>query len=180
VLVVVRHAAWPSAHARLGARDRGGLVCVGAIAAIATSCHVVRGRPDIALAIWAEKPISGLAVERVFDLETIRSELPLDRFRPAVRKGAAHRDLVVVTFENVRADRTPPYGGNAEMPALAALAARGTVFKWAFTPSNISPRAIPSMITGFAPHRVRGTWNGSAVQLDPRHVVLAERLRAGG
>jgi arylsulfatase A-like enzyme len=54
------------------------------------------------------------------------------------------------------------------------------VFDWAFSPSNVTRRSIPSMITGVSPNRVRGRVVGWALRMDPRHIVLAERLRAGG
>src|SRR5690606_16011139 len=72
------------------------------------------------------------------------------------------------------------YGGPAEMPLLRELAARGTVFEWAFAPSNVTRRSIPSMITGLRPNRVRGRVVCWALRLDPRHVLVAERLLAGG
>ena len=66
------------------------------------------------------------------------------------------------------------------MPLLRELAARGAVFDWAFAPSNVTRRSIPSMVTGLAPNRVRGRVVGWALRVDPRHVLLAERMRAGG
>jgi len=80
----------------------------------------------------------------------------------------------------VRADHTPPYGGRADMPALAGLAARGAVFDRALAPSNVTRRSVPSIVTGLGPDRVRGRVVGWALRIDPRHVVLAERLRAAG
>jgi choline-sulfatase len=80
----------------------------------------------------------------------------------------------------VRADHTPPYGGDALMPALGDLAKRGTVFDWAFAPGNVTRRSIPSIALGLSPTRVRGRVVGWALRLDPRHVLLAERLQAGG
>jgi arylsulfatase A-like enzyme len=66
------------------------------------------------------------------------------------------------------------------MPVLRDLGARGAVFEWAYAPSNAPGRSLASIATGTAPNRVRGTDVGAALQLDPRHVVLAERLRAAG
>jgi arylsulfatase A-like enzyme len=80
----------------------------------------------------------------------------------------------------VRADHTPPYGGQADMPALRDLAARGTVFDWTFSPGNVTRRSIPSIVLGLSPTRVRGRVVGWALRVDPRHVLLAERLRAAG
>ena len=87
---------------------------------------------------------------------------------------------MLVTIDTVRADHTPPYGGKAEMPVLRELGARGTVFTWAFAPSNVTRRSIPSIVIGLQPNRVRGRVVGWALRVDPRHVLLAERLRAGG
>ena len=36
------------------------------------------------------------------------------------------------------------------------------------------------MVTGLAPNRVRGRVVGWALRIDPRHVLVAERLLAGG
>jgi len=87
---------------------------------------------------------------------------------------------VLVTIDTVRADHTPPYGGTAEMPILRELGRRGAVFTWAFAPSNVTRRSIPSMVIGLPPHRIRGRVVGWALRVDPRHILLAERLRAGG
>jgi arylsulfatase A-like enzyme len=106
--------------------------------------------------------------------------MSLAAFRPAARAGSPHPDIILVTIDTVRADHTPPYGGQAEMPLLREMAARGTVFEWAFAPSNVTRRSIPSMVTGLAPNRVRGRVVGWALRIDPRHVVVAERLLAGG
>jgi len=51
---------------------------------------------------------------------------------------------------------------------------------YAFAPSNVTRRSIPSIVTGLQPNRVRGRVVGWALRIDPRHVLLAERLRAGG
>jgi arylsulfatase A-like enzyme len=72
------------------------------------------------------------------------------------------------------------YGGNAEMPALMALAARGVVFDWAFSPSNSARRSLPAMLIGLGAERIHGTPIGDALHIDPRHVTLAERLAAAG
>jgi arylsulfatase A-like enzyme len=54
------------------------------------------------------------------------------------------------------------------------------VFERALSPSNVTRRSIPSIVTGLAPNRVHGRVVGWALRIDPRHVVLAERMRAGG
>ncbi|MFN0247786.1 MAG: sulfatase [Kofleriaceae bacterium] len=137
-------------------------------------------RPASALGVWGDQPIAGVVVERVFSLDRIRGALPLDDYRPVARPGQRPRDVVVVLIDTLRADRTPPYGGTAEMPVLAALGERGAVFHWAFSPSNVTRRSVPTMLTGTSPDRVRGRVVGWGLRLDPRHILVAERLRAAG
>lgn len=178
---LVAHAAWPrAANVRRARTITGTALGVATVAAIAIALSTVRWRPALTLEIWGEQPVAGMAIERMFDLYRIRADISLAEFRPVDRPGAEHPDIVLVTIDTVRADHTPPYGGRAAMPVLEGLGARGTVFEWAFSPSNVTRRSIPSMVIGLHPHRVRGRVVGWALRVDPRHVLLAERLRAGG
>jgi arylsulfatase A-like enzyme len=136
--------------------------------------------PGVTLTIWGERPVAGLAIEWLFDTDAIRADLSLADIRPVARPGAPHHDLILITIDTTRADRTPPYGGPADMPTLRELGQRGAVFEWAFAPSNVTRRSIPSMVIGTAPNRVRGRVIGWALRVDPRHVFVAERLAAGG
>jgi len=147
---------------------------------IALAVYTWRSRPAVTLAVWGDMPVAGLLIDAVLDLDAIRDEVSLDAFRPTARQGERQPDLVLITIDTVRADRTPPYGGPAEMPFFAKLAERGAVFDWAFSPSNVTRRSIPAMMTGIQPNRVRGRVIGWALRIDPRHVMVAERLRAGG
>jgi arylsulfatase A-like enzyme len=151
-----------------------------ATAAIVLALVTWRTRPAVTLAIWGDMPVAGLLIDAAFDLDAIRDGISLDAFRPTGQPGASHPDIVLITIDTVRADHTPPYGGRAEMPFLARLAERGAVFEWAFAPSNVTRRSIPSMMTGIQPDRVRGRVVGWALRIDPRHVMVAERLRAAG
>jgi membrane-anchored protein YejM (alkaline phosphatase superfamily) len=168
-------------HRFARARRIAGIV-LGAAAAvlIGMAVYALQARPALTLSIWGEQPIAGLAIDKLFDLDAIRARMSLAQFRPVEQPGSPHPDIILITIDTVRADRTPPYGGPAEMPLLRELAARGTVFEWAFAPSNVTRRSIPSMITGLTPNRVRGRVVGWALRLDPRHVLVAERLLAGG
>jgi len=156
----------------------GGAAAIAAV--LATALATAIARPSLTLEIWGDRPLAGIAIEGVFSLESIRGRIPLAEFRPVARPAAAHPDVLLITIDTVRADHTPPYGGRAEMPALRELGTRGIVFDRAYAPSNVTRRSIPSMVTGIAPNRVRGRVVGWALRLDPRHVVLAERMRAGG
>jgi arylsulfatase A-like enzyme len=175
------HAAWR----RIGRFRRAhwitGVVLGGAAAGLlGCAFYTLHVRPALTLAIWGERPIAGLAIDKLFDLDSIRAGVSLSEFRPVAKPGSPHPDIILITIDTVRADHTPPYGGSAEMPLLRELGARGTVFEWAFAPSNVTRRSIPSMVTGLAPNRVRGRVVGWALRIDPRHVLLAERLLAGG
>ncbi len=151
-----------------------------ALAAIGFALIARVTRPSLAIEIWGERPLAGAAVEVLYDIDAIRADISLAEFRPVDRPGAAHPDIILVTIDSLRATQTPPYGGTAAMPVLAALADRGAVFEWAFAPSNVTRRSIPSMVIGFAPNRIRGRVVGWALRVDPRFVLLAERLAAGG
>ena len=176
--VLFAHLAW---RAWPRARRIAGPICGGLAAVIVASAVIAwRAQPSLTLAIWGDRPLAGFAIDRMFDLDTIRSRISLDEFRPTAVPGAPHPDIILVTIDTVRADHTPPYFGTAEMPVLKELGKRGTVFDWAFSPSNVTRRSIPSMIIGLAPDRVHGRVVGWALRVDPRHVLVAERLEAGG
>ena len=167
------------AHLRFQ-RQIGGIAGMLVTLVIGAAFYVRVNEPMMALEIWGDRPVAGLAVDKLFDLDEIRGSVVLTAFQPSAAEGAAHPDIVLVTIDTVRADHTPPYGGHAEMPVLNALAGRGTTFEWAFSPSNVTRRSIPSMVIGLAPNRVRGRVVGWALRVDPRYVLLAERLRAAG
>ncbi len=172
------------AHVGYRKTSRRGLasitVAVLAAATIVVALVVRATQPAVTIEIWGDRAIAGLAVDLIYDIDEVRADISLAEFRPVDRPGATHPDIVLVTIDTVRADHTPPYGGKAEMPALRDLGERGAVFDWAFAPSNVTRRSIPSMVIGYAPHRIRGRVIGWALRVDPRFVLLAERLRAGG
>jgi arylsulfatase A-like enzyme len=176
-LTIAVHAAW---HRAPRAR-RAASIAAGA-AAIAMLAAVVLARttsPALVLDVWSRPTIAGLALDELFDLDGIRAEMETAAFRP-VEKTKTHPDVILVTIDTVRDDRTPLGGGPAKMPALAGLGDRGAVFEWAFSPGNVTRRSIPSIVLGISPTRVHGRVAGWALRLDPRHVVLAERFRAAG
>jgi len=158
----------------------GAIVGVLAVSTIGFALVARRARPSLAIEIWGDRPLAGAAVDLLYDIDAIRADISLAEFRPVDRPGAAHPDIILVTIDSLRATQTPPYGGKATMPVLAALGARGAVFDWAFAPSNVTRRSIPSMVIGYAPNRIRGRVVGWALRVDPRFVLLPERLAAGG
>jgi hypothetical protein len=175
--VLVAHAVWRRIPRK---RLVGGALGVVTAASIASALAAVQTRPSLTLEIWGDQPLAGVAIENLFDLDAIRARISLAEFRPVDKPGSPHPDIVLITIDTVRADHTPPYGGSADMPVLKELGVRGTTFLYAFAPSNVTRRSIPSLVTGLQPNRVRGRVVGWALRIDPRHVLLAERLRAGG
>lgn len=170
---------WP----RLGNKARlvGSFGLAGlTVTAVAMAVFGMRYRPADTLAIWAQSPLAGYAIDRHFDIERARQHWSTAQFQPVARPGATHPDIFLITIDTIRADRTSPYGGPARTPTLQQLAAEGTVFEWAFAPSNVTRRSMPSMFIGISAPRVRGRVVGWSLKLDPRHVTVAERLREAG
>jgi hypothetical protein len=178
VVTAIASVAW---H-RLGRAQRyvGIVLPVLVVASIGAAVHAVSSRPSLTLEIWGDRPLAGIAIEKVFNLEEIRASISLAEFRPVEKPASPHPDIILITIDTVRADHTPPYGGVAQMPMLKGIGERGVVFTWAFSPSNVTRRSIPSMVIGAAATRIKGRVIGWALRVDPRHVLVAERLLAGG
>ncbi len=171
------HAAWrgPWIARAIG----GGVVIVVTLVVILHGLRALRHEPRTAIAIWSESRLGKLGIESLTDIEDLRDQLPLDGPR-LIDRGGFHRDLVLITIDGIRADRTPGHGGPAPMAALEDLSRRGLVFDWAFAPSPTERRSIPSLVTGISPPRVRGQSSEHGFELDPRHVSIGEKLRAAG
>jgi arylsulfatase A-like enzyme len=157
-----------------------GVAALVALAALFSAFYVRHYRPYSMIAVWADTDLTGSAIDVMYDVRALRSRVRLREFRPAEQPGAAHPDVVLITIDTVRADRTAMYGGPDTMPSLAALAREGTVFEWAFSPSNVTRRSLPAIAIGMHPTRIKGRVAGWALRLDPRHVLVAERFRAAG
>jgi hypothetical protein len=151
------------------------------VAAVATALVTAQLAPSLTLSIWGDRPFAGLAIDTLYDVDHLRAGVSLAELAPTVAKpGAPHPDIILITIDTVRADHTPPYGGQADMPGLEHLGQAGVVFDWAFSPSNVTRRSIPSIVIGLQANRVHGRVVGWALRVDPRHVLLAERLREAG
>ncbi len=176
------HLAWSSAgHAH--ARTRlVAAICAAVLAAglAGTAQWARQARPAMVLGLWGTDAFAADAIELLYDLHTLRDDLPRSAVAPVPIPGAPRRDVLLVTIDTFRPDRIRPYGGPQPTPALTDLATRGVVFEWAFSPSNVTRRSMPSIATGLAPTRIRGKVAGWALRMDPRHITVAERLRAGG
>ncbi|HEY4182921.1 MAG TPA: sulfatase-like hydrolase/transferase [Kofleriaceae bacterium] len=170
------------------------LVLVSAATAVITA----KGRPKSALAVWAHHGIAGHVLERMFDLETIRDRYA-HAFAPVKAKSVERtHDVVLLVVDGMRADRTSPYHGPAAMPLLREVSARGSTYEWAFAPTSARSPALASLLVGLDSEQLRGDvstpkgikqWNAAGgrgigaddeLWLDPRHITLADRLRAAG
>lgn len=164
------------------ARVVAGCAAVALATGLATTALWARqSRPTMVLSLWGADAFSADAIDLLYNLYAIRDDVPMSDLTPTSRAGVTHRrDILLITIDTFRPDRIRPYGGPLPTPTFTALAARGMVFEWAFAPSNVTRRSMPAIATGLAPPRVRGRVSGWALRMDPRHVTLAERLRAGG
>lgn len=91
-------------------------------------------------------------------------------------------NLVLITFDAMRADRLALYGGRVPTPQFAALAADGVVFEQA---RSQAPTTVPSMLSLFASRfpseLASGEWGVSASYAIPDAATsLAEALREKG
>jgi len=95
---------------------------------------------------------------------------------------APRRNVILLTIDTVRADHLGAYGyPRPTSPNLDALAARGALFEWAISPSPITRRAIPALMTGryastigFRDH----SWPPKLIV--GRHTVLGEVFKRAG
>ena len=89
-------------------------------------------------------------------------------------------NLVVVTLDTLRADRLGAYGSrDVATPYLDGLAARGTLFENAVSPTPLTLPAHSSLFTGLLPggHGVR---DNGGFHLGEERLTLAEILREAG
>lgn len=99
---------------------------------------------------------------------------------PAAPRAPSRLDIVLVTLDTVRADRSSSYGyGKATTPNLDELAARGTLFERAYAVASDAQRAMSPFVSGRrlarTPHD-RREWPTVLPEVD----TLAERLKRAG
>lgn len=177
-IAVAAHLAWPALPKARSVAGSG--FALAALATITIAALFAITRPSRTLEIWGDGELSRFAIERAFDLERVHARIPPDELRLPELPGHPHPDIVLITVAAMRADHTPVYGGLAEMPVLRALGDRGAVFHWTFATSTAQESGLAAMHTGLAPSRIRPQPATSHRRLDPRHIMVAERLRAAG
>lgn len=101
--------------------------------------------------------------------------------RSSSTPGAARHDVILVTIDSLRADHTSLHDPAIATPALAALAARGTVFEQAHCASPTTRFALPALLFGRHPHTLPFGGGRSWPVLGPHALpTLATELRAAG
>jgi choline-sulfatase len=84
-------------------------------------------------------------------------------------------DVIVISFDALRADALGTYGGSrGATPQMDAFAAESVVFENAYTASPITPTSFAAFFSGMQPMKVFQAWH-----FDPP-VSLAERFGAAG
>jgi choline-sulfatase len=89
------------------------------------------------------------------------------------------RNLLLVSIDTLRSDRTSPYGYAIETPALQRLADEGVTFETALSPVPMTQPAHTSLFTGLYPGR-HGVRDNVGKTLTDEAVTLAEVLREAG
>jgi choline-sulfatase len=98
----------------------------------------------------------------------------------AVRGAKRPLSVLLVTLDTTRADRIGCYGrARAATPHLDALAARGVLFRQAYTHAPLTCPSHASLLTGRLPTRHGVRDNGGYV-LAPEIPTVAERFQAAG
>lgn len=89
-------------------------------------------------------------------------------------------NLLLITLDTTRADRIGCYGYEAAgTPRLDDLAARGVLFRRAYTPAPMTAPSHTSLFTGLLPPE-HGVYTNGIVALEPDVPVLAEQLQQRG
>ena len=169
---------------RLWSRWLAAVALAGAILVSAGALGARYFYPDAILDTWGNTQLAGLTVNLLHDIAEIRRDLDLASATPEIQPDyedpASRPDIIVIMVDTVRADRTPIYGGAIRMPSLMRLSQQSAVFDRAFAPSNNTRRSLPAILLGANPDRILGRVVGWSLALDPRHIPLGERMRAGG
>ncbi len=131
-------------------------------------------KTSVLLPVWSNSSIAGHVVEKVVDVEELVSASVTSRV------GKSGKNVVLITVDTLRADQIALYGGANKMPALNQLASKGSLFSWAFSPSNVTRRSIPSIATGLHPSEIDGRVVGWALKLSPHHVTIGQVFKSAG
>lgn len=122
---------------------------------------------------WDDLRISGL------DRAALRPPLPpIERAVPDSSGRLGRPDVVVILLDAARADAFSPWGGPHSTPAMERLAAAGTLFAQAISPTPWTGQSIPSILTGLFPDSLGvGAWGS---RLPAEVPTLAELMAKAG
>jgi arylsulfatase A-like enzyme/Tfp pilus assembly protein PilF len=120
-----------------------------------------------------------LVVRRAIIALVLLTSTACARPAPPAQAPAAARNLLIVTIDTLRADRTGAYGyAAARTPAIDALARRGARFERAYAVAPITLPAHASLMTGRYPPGHGARHNG--MRVDPAVPTLAGTLATAG
>jgi Sulfatase len=166
-------------------RHARGAVAVAALAVVVIAWgagRMVAARDPVALLdAWGQLPVMGRAIQGHHQVAALRAAVVTAIPAPVPRTDR-HPDLLLITIDAWRADRlgARQADGSALTPALDALAAEAAVLARAYAPSTVTRSSLPPIMTQLSPGRLRGRLIDFARKLDPRHVLLAERIQRAG
>ena len=96
----------------------------------------------------------------------------------AVTSGAHPPNIVLITFDALRADVIEPYGGTERTPNFARFARDGIVFENALTSATWTLPSTASLITGLYQSTHEVSWTAPLV--DPNYPTLQNLLKLNG
>ncbi|HWO25812.1 MAG TPA: sulfatase-like hydrolase/transferase [Kofleriaceae bacterium] len=161
---------WRAARAWIGA---GALIA--GVAAWSAARLLAASDATALLDAWSRLPVGGQVLELRRDVGALRAQV-VAAIPALAPRADRHPDILIVTVDALRADRVTP----SLTPALHAFGSEAAVFDRAYAPSTVTRGSLPSIMTSLSPGRIRGRLIDFALKLDPRHVLLAERLQRAG
>ena len=89
-------------------------------------------------------------------------------------------NIVLITFDAMRADRLSLYGGPVPAPQFEALARDGVVFERAYSQSPATMASVPSMFSSLYPSELPSGGSKTSFAIPKTSQVLAEALQERG
>ena len=104
------------------------------------------------------------------------------RQQPTGTPGAPKRNVLLISIDALRADHVGAYGySRPTTPTIDALAARGTRFAWAISPSPTTRRAIPAMTVGRYASTIAFKPDGWPPVMQPKkHATIGQAFKGAG
>ena len=85
------------------------------------------------------------------------------RIQPPARAPGTAPNVVIISLDTLRMDRTGPYGHTVQTPVLDRIAREGVVFEQAIAEAPITEPSHLAMLTGIAPYKSGIVTNGTVL-----------------